>query len=160
MRRDASGHTAEVVDFEQLFKFKFDRYQAEGMIVPEDVDRVEWWQAEVVKFAFKPFGQSDTFCLGQTFCPDLVGYPGLGIPNDGMRATLNPKPHIGPADAVMVTVEDTKSGGTVARYWLAPYRGFMCVRSEMPYKETGWISWMTYRSSASDCSPSLPSRLR
>jgi len=140
VRLDASGHAAEVVDAEQLLKFQVERYQAEGRIVPEDADRVQWWQAEVGKLAFKQFGQSDTFSPGQTFCPDLVGYPGLGIPNERMRATLNPKPFIGPADAVMVTVEDTRSGGTLGRYWLAPDRGLLCVRSELPDKDTGWIS--------------------
>lgn len=69
------GYVAEEVDFEQLLKFKTERYQAEGRIVPENVDRVEWWQAEVGKLAFKQFGQSDMFSPGQTFCPDLFGYP-------------------------------------------------------------------------------------
>ncbi len=138
VRRDSSGHTADVIDGEQFLTFQMERYQTDGKIVPENVSRLEWWQTEVEKFAFKHSGNGDS--VSPTLCPELVGYPRLGLPNEGRRALLNPKPFIGPADTVMVTVEDTKSGAMLGRYWFSPERGLLCVRSEMPDRETGWLT--------------------
>ncbi len=104
--------------------------------MPDDADRIEWWQTEVEKLAFQQSALGDAVSL--IFCPDQIGYQPFGIPNTGKRATLNPKPFIGPADSVMVTVEDAKSGAMLGRYWFAPDRELMCVRSEMADNESGY----------------------
>ena len=71
-----------------------------------------------------------------------MGYPLLGLPNQEVRATLNlKKPQIGPADCVMVTVADARKATTLRRYWFAPERGMMCLRSEIsPENPIDWIS--------------------
>lgn len=137
VRLDAAGHRAEAVDGEELAK----RVTAGAVRFPEGVDPVQWWKTEVNKMGFHEYGQADMFHPGQTFCPDLVGYPLLGIPNEGMRVTLDPKPAIGPSGSMMVTVEDAKTGSKLRRYWFAADRGYLCVRwEEFPEKVADWIS--------------------
>ena len=142
IRLAAAGHSAEVVDFEQLQKFQMNRFQQAGRIVPEtaDADRLAWWQVEVDKMTFNNFGQRDMFSPGQTFCPDLVGYPGLGYPNQGVKATLNPKPFVGPNNCQMLTIENTTTGDY--RFWFDSERGSMVVRWEhqsVDRKPGDWI---------------------
>jgi hypothetical protein len=130
LRHDASGYGAEAGDLEPLMKLGMAIH--EGQIpVPDTVaERLEWWKVEVAKLGCQPFGQADTFFPGQSFVPNFVGYPLLGLPTEGARAILDPKPLIGPRDTVMVTIEDGKSGRMLRRFWLAPERDFLCVRWE------------------------------
>src|SRR5262249_35732389 len=138
----AKSYNAEVVDGEQLLKLQItlggkgpDPDDLERLVtevkklakeanpvaakllenLPERAGHILWWKMEVDKIGFSRFGDEGTFSPGQTFCPDLVGYPGLGIPNDFMRATLDSKPSVGPSDTVMVTVQDARSDKTVRR---------------------------------------------
>ncbi|QVL31632.1 hypothetical protein KIH39_22740 [Telmatocola sphagniphila] len=106
--------------------------------LPDSAGRMLWWKAEVDKMETTRYLNKDT--ISPSYCPDRIIYPGLGLPNQGVRATLNPKPSIGPSEAAMITVQDVKTGKNVRRYWLAPDRDYMCVRSEiMPEKTSNWI---------------------
>ena len=169
VRFDDKGYNTDAVDSEQLFKFQMtlagngpnpddvERLVADLKKLPKDADpvafklleslperagRILWWKVEADKMGFNPHGSAnqDAFNAPQSICPNLAGYPGLGFPNEGMRAILNPKPSVGPADTVMLTMQDARSGKTLWRYWLAPERGWMCVRSEMtPEKSEDWM---------------------
>lgn len=134
-----TGHSAEINDFEQLQKFQMDLF-ADMKTIPEGEEAVQWWMDQVGQMTFNGFGDSTYFTPGQIVCPDLVGYQGLGIPNEGEKATFNPKPFVGPSNTVLVAVEDAKTGAVIRRYWLAPERGYLCVRSEMADSKSGWIA--------------------
>lgn len=131
VRHDASGYSAEIGDLEAIMKLSMNIH--EGQIpVPDTVaERLEWWKVEAAKLQCQPFGQAATFFPGQSFVPNFVGYPSFGLPNEGVRGLLDPKPIIGPRDTVMVTVEEGKSGRMLRRFWLAPERDFLCIRAEM-----------------------------
>lgn len=169
VRFDDKGYNTDAVDSEQLLRLQMtlagkgpnpddvEHRVAELKKLPKDADpagskllesgleragHILWWKAEVDKMGFTPHGSADQDALHaqQSFFPNLAGYPGLGFPNNGMRAILNPKPSVGPADTVMLTVQDARSGKTLWRYWLAPERGWMCMRSEMmPEKPEDWM---------------------
>lgn len=139
VRFGETGYSAEVNDFELLQKFQMELFAA-GTVIPAGEEAVKWWKEQVGQITFNGLGDASAFTPGQTICPDLVGFPGLGIPNDGEKATLNPKPVVGPSDTVLVAVENAQTGAAIRRYWLAPERGYLCVRSEMNDSKTGWIA--------------------
>ncbi|WP_020473022.1 hypothetical protein [Zavarzinella formosa] len=140
VRLEGAVHTTEVVDAEQLLKFNSQVWENKTEI-PEGEKGIEWWKTEVNKMAFREYGNREMYSPGQTFVPELVVYPLLGLPNEGIRATLNPKPSVGPADCVLVSVEEARSGKILRRYWFSPERGMICVRSETtPEKPNDWIS--------------------
>jgi hypothetical protein len=136
VRRDAAGLHVETVDSEQLVEFRRRVWEKEIRI--PDADRIQWWKTEVSKLAFQ---RRDDFTTGM-YCPDQVGYPLIGLPNDRVRTTLNPKPLVGASDSVMLTLEGAATGDKKAVYWFAADRGHMIVRSEQWYsreKPSDWI---------------------
>jgi hypothetical protein len=141
VRHDAAGYSAEIGELEPLMKLSM-KIHAGEIPVPDTVaERLEWWKDEAGKLACQPYGQAETFFPGQSFVPNFVGYPSFGLPNEGVRGLLDPKPTIGPRDTVMITVEDGKSGSMLRRFWLAPERDFLCIRWEyVNAKAADWIT--------------------
>ena len=139
VRSNETGRSGEINDLEQLMKFQMERYDANKRIVPEDVDGLTWWKSETDKLAFESYGNHEMYSIAQTFCPDRICYPLLGVPRKDWKVTLNPRSSIGPSDTSMVTVIDINTNEIVSRYWLDPARKLICVRWEMQDKTTGWI---------------------
>jgi hypothetical protein len=133
---DSTGYTSETGDLEPLMNLSLSVHEGKVEIPESPADRLEWWKAEASKLGFTPFGGTTEI---QVFAPDRVGYPELGIPNQNVQATLESKPVLGPGDAVMISVAETKSGKIKFRYWLAPSRNFMCVRLEH-HPASGYLS--------------------
>lgn len=102
---------------------------------PEGADPIQWWKDEVAKLGFRALESQMGMCF-----PHQVNYPLLGLPNDRVRATRNPKPFVGPGDCQMLTIEDAVTGDR--RYWLDAARGSMVVRWEhqpVERKPGDWI---------------------
>ncbi len=127
VQHDAAGYTSKICDLDPLMKLSM-RVHSGEVTVPEGLnERLEWWKAQAPQLTFKPF-EGDTVI--QVFVPDRVGYPSLGLPDDTVRATFEPHPNRGPAGTVLVTILDSKTDQIRHCYWLAPERGYLCVRQE------------------------------
>jgi hypothetical protein len=122
VRSATNGVSVEVVDGERLSDLN-NRIASGEVRRPEDADRIQWWKVEVAKVGFRAVD----YKMGMFF-PHQVNYPLLGLPNDNVRATLNPKPFVGPGECQMLTIEDAGLGNR--RYWLDSERGSMVVRWE------------------------------
>lgn len=141
VRHDASGYSAEVAEIEPVMKLSMRIHEGQIVLPDAVAERLEWWKTEAGKLPSQRFGERETFFPGQSFVPSQVGYPLMGLPSNNVRATLDPKPSIGPSDTVMLTIEDAKSGSLLRRFWLAPDREFLCVRWEHVNKKSAeWIS--------------------
>ncbi|QVL31000.1 hypothetical protein KIH39_19400 [Telmatocola sphagniphila] len=133
-----SEYSAKQVDGDQIFKLV---READPTKVPAADDRIKWWKEQVDKLCFETWGDKNMFFPGQTFVPDLIGHPLLGLVPYNLRVTMNSKPQIGPSNCNLVTVEDAKTGKILNRYWLSPDQQLLCLRSErFPEKPIDLIS--------------------
>lgn len=124
---DGAAYTTDSTDIEQLLELDMSIHEKKLAIPDSMAERLAWWKAESTKLKSTLYQGATEI---QTFAPDRVGYPQLGTTNEQVQATIESHPALGPAETVMVTFVETKTGKIKSRYWLAPNRGYLCVRTE------------------------------
>jgi hypothetical protein len=123
LRHDTSEYVIEVVALESLLDLSMRIHEGTLPFPDQEADRLAWWKEKSAELKFTPF-------QGGIDSPDLEGYPSLGIPNEGVHATLNPQASVGPSKTVLLDIIDSKTNQLRNRHWLDPQRGLLCVRAE------------------------------
>lgn len=100
--------------------------------VPDDL-RVRWWKEQVAKLPYAPVHR------GNELLPDQIGYPDhfMGqspLNNPDIECSLDEHPDRGPEGTVLLRFRiKTSHGSNDIRYWIAPERDYMALRSEVHY---------------------------